>query len=295
MNEYSLSSAVGILATVFVLLPGFIVVRVQQSTREFREWGTFEFTITSVAFSVVIFLLWVILSAGLEWLTGGAYRFSGYLKALLIGASPAELVSSQTVASVILYAGSFLAVTLFLYSYQFMGISYRILRALRLNRFSEHLTPWEDFLTLNRLNWIAVEMKDGRTVLGKVGLFSHMPFERQLVLTRTRSSPVAIYDASHKLIKFGPEIANSYVPFENIQAMHAIEDKRIVGKTLSPMDYLFSIETVFFAILWLVFFTCVMAIAVSGTYAQSLSVDILEILQVGSLLALSLTSLRRHT
>ena len=220
-----MTTALGVLITVFVLLPGFLLLRFRQATAEHRDLGTFEISTVSVAYSVIIFSGWFITNLGLQGITQRRYSFLEQLASMAMSSDIRPFLSKATAAMVIVYVGVFLASGLLVYNIAYIGAWFRFLQGIGVTRFSRHLTPWEDFLTLNHMNWIAVEMTSGKTYVGRIGLFSHQPFERnELVLTGTSESPVIVYDTNNKMIDFGPCIHQVYVAANEIRAMHAIPD-----------------------------------------------------------------------
>ncbi len=234
-----MSSAAGVLSTVFVLLPGFLILRIQQSTKEYREKGVFESTVVSVGYSLLVVLLWISCNVLTKALTHGAYSFSQELITLSKAADIAPFLSYYALSFSIIYVFCFLAIGFLVYDFQYMDIWFRFLHRAGATRFSQHLTPWEDFLAINRYNWIAVELKDGRTLVGKIGLFSQLPFKKQIVLWPGSEPTIAIYgpEPDHKPIDFGPPISQTYISVDEIRAMHAIKDEKISQVVPTAWNY----------------------------------------------------------
>lgn len=232
-----MTSTVNILFTVFLLLPGFLTLRIRQSTREYRELSAFEFTTISVGYSLLILMLWVFVNWLLFIITSSRYRFVNDLQRLIVNQDYAILFSRFTIDFFLTYVCCFITFSIIVFNVHWIDFWKKLSRKSGFTRFSYHLTPWEDFHSLNRLNWIAVELKDGRTFLGKPGLISHLPFERELVLKRVKDSPIVVYDKDHKKIEFGPAIDQTYIDISEINAIHAIEDKNVEITEPKLKDY----------------------------------------------------------
>ena len=289
-----MTTTIGVLTTIFVLLPGFLVLRIRQSTREYRDLGNFQITTVSVAYSVAIFAIWFSVNILLEMITQKRYMFLEHLTQMSKVTDFDLFLSEFTAAMVLLYVGIFCAFGLLVYNFGFISIWFRFLHGVGATRFSQHLTPWEDFLTLNRVNWIAVELKDGRTFIGKIGLFSHLPFKRQIVLTRTSESPVIMYGEDNKKIVFGPEIDQTYVNDDEIRSMHSVVDKTITIETPSPIHYVFTFGTLVLVVLASIIWAAVVAVNITASWRHSPVLDITLGLLVLTFLLLNLISLRRH-
>ena len=232
-----------------MLLPGFVALRIQQSTSEYRELSAFEFTTTSLGYSFVILAIWILENYSLSAIRPLGYGFFEKLEDLLVGKNLKVLFSSFSAILVLTYLNAFICFALFVFNLHWLGLGRKILRKLGLTRFSAHLTPWEDFQILSRIDWVAVELKDGRTLLGKLGLGSHLPFEKEIVLKRVDKSPVTIYNSSKERVNIGPEIELSYVNGSEISAMHSIKDPGIVPAAQKAGDYFLVAASLLLAIM----------------------------------------------
>ena len=288
-----MTTSLGLLTTVFILLPGFLLLRFRQSTAEYRDLGTFEVTTISVAYSVVIFAAWFTLNLLLQTATQGHYRFIDQLIALTTAPDIKPFLSTSMAAMVLLYMGVFLASGILVYNLAYMRVWFHILNSLGVTRFSRHLTPWEDFLTINQSCWIALEVACGKTYIGRVGLFSHQPFERnELVLTGTTESPVIAYDADHKKIEFGPSIHQLYINSTEIRAMFAIADGRIpTGEPKKPR-YFNTIISLVLALSSIVALAALLAADITQSFPHAPIIDGVAGLFTIGLLFLNLCNLR---
>ncbi len=213
---------IDIVSTIFFLVPGFLIVKIHQSTREFRDLSAFEYTTLSVAQSFMVFLLWVL------WILfiGGLFPFHLIedLKDLVLNGNHALFFTRSLAVFFTTYLTAFLIAALFLYNFAWTRIVNKGLRLIGFKRFTEHLTPWEEFQMLGRPNWILVELKNGRSIAGKLAFASHIPFGKELVLKRVDQSPVMVYDENHELVDYGPEIDMTYVNGDEIRTMHMVRD-----------------------------------------------------------------------
>lgn len=232
-----MSTYVNILFTIFLLLPGFVALRIQQSTSEYRELSAFEFTTISLGYSFVILAIWILENYSLSTIHRLNYDFFEKLEELLVEKDLEVLFSSFSAVLVLTYLNAFICFALFVFNLHWIGLGRKILRKIGLTRFTAHLTPWEDFQILSRLDWVAIELKDGRTFLGKLGLGSHLPFEKEIVIKRVDKSPVTIYDTNKAKVNVGQEIELSYVKGSEIRAMHTIKDPDIVPTTQKAANY----------------------------------------------------------
>lgn len=225
------------LFTVFFLLPGFIIQKLLHATKEYRDLSVFEYTTFSIGYSIIIFVVWIFYNQLLCSFDYIQYPFIAQLKSFFIDQNSSLLFSEFSVVFFLSYFCCFICIAVVVYTLSWINLWKSITRGLGLVRFSDHLTPWEDFITLNKMNWLSVEMKDGRTVLGKIGLSSHLPFDREIVLKRVDQTPIAIYGSDNKKVNFGPEIEYSYISTSEIKAIHAICDNEILPKAYSFADY----------------------------------------------------------
>jgi len=207
--------------------------------------GVFESTIVSVGYSLLVVLFWLGSNVLVATLTKGAYAFPSEFIALSRATDLSGILSPYTLAFAVIYFACFAAIGFLVYDFQYMDIWFQFLHRTGATRFSQHLTPWEDFLSINRWNWIAVELKDGRTLVGKVGLFSQLPFKKQLVLDSGSDAPISLYGPDLRKIDFGPDISQTYIPFDEIRAMHAIEDKTIKVVHPTAWNYALTFLTLF--------------------------------------------------
>ncbi|MBA7586548.1 hypothetical protein ES708_28550 [subsurface metagenome] len=232
-----MTSTVNILFTVFLLLPGFLAMKIGQSTKEYRELSAFEFTTISVGYSLLIVIIWIFTNWLLFVITSSRYGFVNDLYKLITKQNYAVLFSKFTIVFFLTYVCCFITFSVIVFNIHWIDLWKKLSRKSGFTRFSYHLTPWEDFHSLNRLNWIAVELKDGRTLIGKPGLISHLPFERELVLKRVKDSPIVVYDKNQKKVEFGPAIDQTYIDISEINAIHAIEDKNVEITKPNRKDY----------------------------------------------------------
>lgn len=226
-----MSSVFEVTSAIIVLLPGFLILRVRQRTTEYRELSTFEFTIISLAYSVAVLLTFGGLNLIMQSATKQTYNFSESVVQMVATNASAglrlEYAFSPIGASVIwLYIVCGLVVTFITWNFAWLGIRKKLSRVLGLTRFSDHLTPWEDFFILNRLNWVVVELNDGRSLLGKIGMFSHSPFDRQVMLHSPGPEGIQVYDSDRTLIRVGPNLHHSYIHGDEITAIHSIKDDK---------------------------------------------------------------------
>lgn len=222
-----MSTYINILFTLFFLVPGFLALRIRQRTAEYRDLSAFEFTSVSIGYSFIIATIWLVINYILARVFPGEYIFFSQLRAIVVDKDLGILFSPFSGAFLVTYANAFGAFSLTLFAIHWMGLGKKVLQALGLRRFTSRLTPWEDFQILSQMDWVAVELTDGRTFLGKLGIGSHLPFDRELILKRVDKSPVTIYDANHELVELGEEIQYSYVSGSEIRAMHNLKDPEI--------------------------------------------------------------------
>ncbi len=283
---------INIIFTILLLLPGFIALKIRQSTSEYKELSTFEYTTTSLGFSFLIFLLWIVLNYIIKIFFIPKYSFFQGLKNIIIKHKIEILFSNFTIFFILTYFISFIIFSLIIYNLHWLGLWHKILRKLDLVRFSPHLTPWEDFQILSKLDWIFVELKDGKSILGKLGFGSHLPFDKEVVLTRTKKSPIQIYE-NQELIDFGHDIEMTYINYSEISAMHSIKDKKIKEAKNSWKDYFSLFISLFLCCVFTVTqLICIIA-KIDSYISYSLIFDILGTILIFSILIWNLKSLSR--
>ena len=240
---------IGIISTLFLLLPGFVVIKIHQSAREYKSLSTFEYTTTSLGYSLLIFLLWIIINYSLSFIGAGNYCLLQDLKEVIISQNYEILFSKSFGAIIFSYLCSFGIVSLILYNILWVNLTYVFFRKLNLTRFSQGLTPWEDFQMISKLDWIIVELKNGKSIVGKLCFWSHSPFGKELVIKRTDSSPIQLYDSNNKNISFGPEIELAYVNIDEISTIYSVKDKGISVTNRTRSDVLYLILSLSFSII----------------------------------------------
>ncbi len=286
----------GIAYSVLVLLPGFLLLLVRQSTGEYERLSSFEATVVSVGYSVVVFFLFLSLSALLEWMSAERYGAFAIVKDILSLKKVPPLKARFFLSSLLIYLDGFVISALWIYNSHWIGFWKKIRIKLGLHRFTEHLTPWEDFLTLNKFNWLAVELKDGRTLVGKVGAFSHLPFQRQLLLKSVEdknvNSPIIIYDKDRKKVNFGPPVYQSYIPIEEIGTIHSIRDSKI--KTVLP-KYTSSFLSLLCSSVYLIALVILIVINLMGYCVHPALLDLSALLLAIASITLNLSFLARFS
>lgn len=286
-----MGSAIGVASTIILLLPGFMLLLVRQSTGEYERLSNFESTIVSVGYSVVVFSLFVCFGLLLQWTSMGRYGFVGAAKEVVLTRSLPQLKNHLLITSLLVYLNAFAVSSLWVYNSHWIGFWKKIRKWLGLHRFTDHLTPWEDFLTLNKFNWLAVELKDGRTLVGKIGAYSHLPFQRQLLLKGV-DAPIVVYDKEHRKVGFGPPIYQSYIPMEEIRTIHSVRDDKI--KVFLP-KYTTCFLSLICSSAYLTLFTVLLGLNLTGAYLHSPMFDILTFLFALLSISLNLSFLSRFS
>jgi len=269
---------INIVFTLFLLLPGFISLKIRQSTREYKDLTTFEYTSISIGFSFLIFLLWLLINSIIFSIDNFHTSFINDLKKLIIDQNLDVLFSKFFVIFIITYMCAFLSFSLLMYNLHWIGFWSKILRKFGLTRFSSHLTPWEDFQILSKLDWIIVELKDGRTIVGKLGFGSHLPFDKEIVLKRTDLSPIEIYDKEKKRILYGPDIDLTYINYSDINLIHSTKDKSIEIGFQNIKDYTFVFLSLITSILMILVFFSLISLKIEGNFSHGFTVDLIVLL-----------------
>ena len=218
-----MTNFIDIVFTLFFLVPGFAVVKIHQSTREFRDLSAFEYTTLSIAQSFLVLLLWILWILFLNKAFG--LHLVDDMKRLILKGEHEIFFSSSLAVFLVTYLTAFLVLSLFLFNLAWTRMLNKLLRSLGFNRFTEHLTPWEDFQILGQPHWILVELKDGTSISGKIAFGSHMPFAKELVLKRVDQSSIMVYDKDHKLVNYGPDIEMTYIDANEIRDIHMVKDQ----------------------------------------------------------------------
>jgi len=222
-----MTTSISVVFSLFLLLPGFIVIKIHQSTREYKTLDTFEYTTQSLAYSLLIFLIWVLSNYFLLKIFGNKYTLFTDLKEIIIKSNFDPIFSKAFGVIILSYLSSFLIVSLFLYNILWINLFYIIFRKIGFTRFSQKLTPWEDFQLISKFDWVSVELKNGKTIIGKLCFGSHSPFEKEIVLKAIKDNPIQVYNLNNELVKFGPEIERTYINYNEISNIHSIIDDTI--------------------------------------------------------------------
>jgi hypothetical protein len=259
-----LTTFIDIVFSLFFLVPGFVIVRIHQTTREFRDLSAFEYTTLSIAQSFLVLVLWIL------WilLIDSIFRFHliDNLKELMLLGKHGLFFSPSLAVFFVTSLTAFIVAALFFFNLAWTRLLNKGLRAIGFNRFTEHLTPWEDFQILGQPHWILVEFKDGKSISGKLAFGSHMPFERELVLKRVDQSPVTVYDKDHRIVSYGPDIDMTYINADEIQNIHMIRDKAEEERIHPPTNYVQMAFSLGISTLLIAFFMMLFALRLDGSY-----------------------------
>lgn len=290
-----MTTYVNIIFTLFLLLPGFISLKIRQSTREYKELSTFEFTSISLGFSFLIFISWIFLNYVISSFDCIAYSFLNNLKQLFIGQKLEILFTRFFAVFIITYACAFIFFSLLIYNIHWLGLWNKILRKLGLTRFSSHLTPWEDFQILSRIDWLLVELKDGRTVVGKLGFGSHLPFDKEIVLKRTDISSIEIYDDQKQPVDYGHEIDLTYINYSDINTIHSIKDKSIEVSPQKIREYIILFISFLLSSALILSFFSLIAIKIDGQISYNFYLDVIIFMVTISSVIWNLKSLSKFS
>lgn len=236
--------ALGSLVAALLLLPGFLVVKARQAAREHARQDNFEATIVSLAFSVVIFGLWTAANAIYERLSPGTYSFTVRFMAWFSGGGPSNLLVPDSFVAILSYFTTAAMVILAAFAWTWIGGPQKAKQGLRLYKFTEHLTPWEDFVQGYRDRWVAARLTDGRTIVGRMGIASHSPFPREIILTSTPDQAVDSYDENHRKENHSLPLDAVYLSADTIRTIEAFADPttgaahRVPIAPLLPLTYL---------------------------------------------------------
>ena len=280
-----MATYINILFTLFMLLPGFLALRVCNSTKEYRELSTYQYTSISLGFSFIIILLWLLENYIIKSCLIIDYDFFENLKNLIVNGKLEPLFTSFISIFLITYINAFTLFSLLAYNCSWLGLFSKFTKVLGLIRFSPHLTPWEDFQILSKYNWIAVELKDGRTIFGKIGFGSHLPFDREIVLKRVDDSSILIFDKENKKVDFGPDIDLSYINYSEITNIHSMKDSGIEIVPHGIKDYSYVLFSLLLSLIFIQLFFTLLILNVDAYFTHSCLIEIL----LFSLTILSLT------
>ncbi len=249
-------TAINIFFSIIFLLPGFILIKIRHSTSEYRELTIFEYTTTSIGYSLIIFLLWILYQYILESITFFDYEFFIYVERIIISKQYSIIFTGFFTKFILSYLNIVLLFAVFIYNIYWTKVLKKIKHLLGHNRFTDHLTPWEDFLIINQNNWLVIELKDGSSIMGKIGFHSHSPFEKEFVLKRVNETPITIYDKEKVKVNFGPDIDQSFITTEEIKVIHSVIDENIEPQEISISKYLCILVTyLVFLIFTMLFFS----------------------------------------
>lgn len=261
-----MNTPISILLTVFFLLPGFLTLKIRQLTSEYKELSMYEYTISSIGYSLILFVFWLFFNYSIKFFFYAEYDFFLKIETIVKTHDWSLLFSNFSLYLLFSYLCVFTCFSLFVFNIHWLKIWKKISRRLGLARFSDHLTPWEDFCILNKYNWISVELNDGRTIVGKIGLVSHLPFEKELVIQSVENSSIEIYDENKKKLDFGPTIAFTYVKFSEIKAIHASVDDSIEYEKISRRDYIENSLILFSSLLFIISFFVFLIISIGSQF-----------------------------
>ena len=259
-----MTTFIDIVFTLFFLVPGFVIVKVHQTTREFRDLSAFEYTTLSIAQSFLVLVLWIL------WilLIGSAFKFHllDNLRELILQGKHDLFFSNSLAVFFVTYLTAFLVAALFLFNMAWTRILNKGLRAIGFKRFTEHLTPWEDFQILGQPHWILVELKDGRSISGKIAFGSHMPFGKELVLKRVDQSPIMVYDKNQNLVEYGHDIEMTYINADEIQNIHMVRDKDAEERLQPVANHMQMVLSLITSIVLIAFFMMLYALRLDASY-----------------------------
>ncbi len=190
-----------LIVSLLFLLPGFLVVQARRRAKEYVQHEAFEFTIISLAFSFFLLLLWVAICLFQRALIDSKFSVFQSLEEYVSKSGVASLFNSYVYIALICYLLVFLTFTFVAYAFAYSSTLHFVVRIFGLRRRTRHLTPWEDFLHLNRRRWVSISLNDNRTYVGRVGIFSHKPFEDELILIKPCSFSLPYFLAGRNQTK----------------------------------------------------------------------------------------------
>ena len=155
------------------LIPGYLVVRFLQTTRETR-------TVDPLGF------IWLYLTP-----PGGKIR--AHLMAGDVAGLAQRLLDRESVFSGALWLLGVAALMGIGAAYaQESQIYWKILNRVKLDRLSPYITTWEEISDLSSNGWAAVTTKTDGTYMGLISSVTHHPHERALILTRNQTYPIRV-------------------------------------------------------------------------------------------------------
>jgi hypothetical protein len=259
-----LNNFIDIVFTLFFLVPGFAVVKIHQSTREFRDLSAFEYTTLSIAQSFLVLLVWILWILFLNKMFG--LHLVDDLRRLILKGEHELFFSRSLAVFLVTYLTAFLVLTLLLFNLAWTRAPNKLLRALGFSRFTEHLTPWEDFQILGQPHWILIELKDGTSISGKIAFGSHMPFTKELVLKRVDQSPIMVYDKDHKLVDYGQDIEMTYVDANEIRDIHMVKDEKVKEPTRPIRKHIATTISLVVSLALVAFFMMLLSLWIDHSY-----------------------------
>lgn len=167
------------------LVPGYLVVRFLQTTRETRSVDTLELTLQSLTFSLLICAAWFYCTP-----PGVALRqhllvqgFSGLAQKAAVGRLAFWGLAWLALLTVI--TGGIAAI------FRRQQWYWRALAKIGFDRLSPFITTWEEISDLSAGSWVSVETEHA-TYLGIINSVTPHPHERSVILMRAPKYPMRV-------------------------------------------------------------------------------------------------------
>jgi len=167
------------------LIPGYVVVRFLQTTRESRTADNFELTIQSLIYSLFIAGVWLYVTPPGRRLS--ELLVSDNLHLATLFKRRAVFISLLWLAVVTTGTGTILAVI------HHKQLYWRFLDKIGLGRLNGYITTWEELSDLSKGRWVSVETSNGQKFIGVVAALTPHPHERSMILARRPQHPIQLH------------------------------------------------------------------------------------------------------
>jgi hypothetical protein len=219
-----MNSWIGIIGSILLLLPGFLVIKVKQKCQEYARLDTFETTTQSLAYSFGICVIWLIFTY-ISTIIYQRYDIKNVIINYAENKNVSVLFSKTILIAIFDYFIVGVMFTFSIFITNWVQLWKYITRRLDLDRYTKHLTPWEDFSMLCKGEWIAIHINDGRSFIGQIEIVSQLPFEKEIIIS-CGDDQIIVYDKNHKKEKYSDKVGYVFIDSKNISTIEILDKTR---------------------------------------------------------------------
>ena len=219
----SIDSLFKLLIFAAFLLPGFVIIKVRQYVKEYRNLDNFSATTQSLFFSLVLLGVWASVNLVYEVLLHPGYNFSSAVKRLVVDNDLSLLFNPKAWYGILSFSVTFGLGLVFVFIWDWVsGTHLMVTRLIGFKSKSKNLTPWEDLFFLAFDKYVLVKVRDGYAYVGQLKFASHQPFDRELIIGKHEDYGIEVLGPEGE-VRFDHDIDHVYVSAAEIVSILIID------------------------------------------------------------------------